>query len=360
MYNSVREMHIAIDYGLQHISSNRKQSINNFLKDLALNYSVLQFIELRSSGKTNDGKGFEDTQKRYDDLKELKRVKRDIPTIKQNDINEVFVVQPDDYYKLIGSTSLVLYNKFKEEYLYDAVEIPYKTLVFPNDYGELRTYKDFKIVISEAGEDDITLIDIDNYKSFPPTVGHDSKFMYVNLLLNKAKNIHWQRWDDIELYDTFIIIDDNPNRTYTLTYKSERPGETPDEEYTQTSNNHTISASIFSSDQEASYSRKRNELLSTLYSENIDENVQYSRNRHRKPISKLIQNRLVVEQGSDFLVPFVDIEYIKKPTLIDHITGKTCELSVTREIIDLAVQRLKAYIKDEGYQHIVNETQFSE
>jgi len=52
MYNTVKEMHIALDMGLQQIDSNRKQSISPEHKDMALNYAVLQFIETRSNPKT--------------------------------------------------------------------------------------------------------------------------------------------------------------------------------------------------------------------------------------------------------------------------------------------------------------------
>ena len=433
MYNSVREMHIAIDHGLQHISSNRKQSINSYLKDLALNYSVLQFIELRSSGKTIDGKGFEDSQKRYDDLKELKRTTGIIPTYKQEGIDQVFVIQPNDYYKLIGSTSRVIYNKFKEPHEYNNETIKYKVLEFPTDYSSPHeSYSEFKIIrrtISTSAEEDV--VNILNYPKFKSTFKHDAKFMYVNLVLNKTKIFHWERWDDAILYDRFIIIDDDDDIEYELIYKTT---EATPAFITRTSSNQTINVKEFAepylfvieteptdilevgdiitgqtssatsevirvisgtryiikdiegtySDNEVigvtgvankliasgvgypnitlnvEYKKKRNELLSSLYFENIEENVQYSRNRHRKPISKLHQNRLIIEQGSTFLVPFVDIEYIAKPTLIDHVTGKTCEISITREIIDLTIQRLKAYIKDEGYQQIVHETQISE
>lgn len=342
-------MHVAIDHGLQHISSNRKQSINSYFKDLALNYAVLQYIEHRSSGRTIDGTGFEDNQKRYDDLKELKRINIGISTYKQNGIDEVFVIQPNDYYKLIGSTSYVLYNKSKETHTYNSDSIKYKVLNFPNDYNTGETYANFKIT-----RDGVDIIDIGDYENFPSTFGHESKFMYVNLVLNKLVDFHWERWDDSILYDSFIIIDDDDAVDYELTYTSNG---TP---ISRTSSNETIVVNKFDEPIDTVYKKRRNELLSSLYIENIEENVQYNRNRHRKPLSKLIQNRIIIEQGEDFLIPFVDIEYLIKPTLIDYVTGKTCEISITREIVDLAIQRLKAYMKDEGYQHVVHETQISE
>ena len=74
MYNTVKELHIALDQRLQQLNSNRKLVLYPEQKDARLNEAVLQFINNVVSDKTNIKKeGFEDTQKRYDDIEELIR-----------------------------------------------------------------------------------------------------------------------------------------------------------------------------------------------------------------------------------------------------------------------------------------------
>ena len=69
---TVKEMHIGIDMILQKVNSNVISSFEPEEKDWVLNEEVNRFIKQRLSILSNEKRlGFQDTQKRVDDLKNL-------------------------------------------------------------------------------------------------------------------------------------------------------------------------------------------------------------------------------------------------------------------------------------------------
>jgi hypothetical protein len=353
MYNTVQELHNAIDLGLQHISSNRKQSISKFHKDMALNYAVLQYVDTRTSPRSNTkGKGFEENQKRYDDLRELKRVVT-LPTYIPTDFsgeNRVYSILPSDYLRATITTSKVSYNKFGlvVSHAPSATSIAY--LNFPDDMSSGAKYQNFRID-QTIGNNTTTIFGISPMHRFPDVFSVDAKFMIINLVLNHfSRNdeikVYWERYDSIYRPDTFIIVS-NIGGIFSLLYAGSQTNSVSDV-ITRSMVTNTINK------------RAANDLVSSQYRSSMLDNHHYRRNRHSNPITTIENKRLYVDCDDTFVVPSVNLEYLKRPTVIDHVTNSMCELSMNREVIDLAVQRLKAYIKDEGYQHIVNENQFNE
>lgn len=350
MYNTVTEMHIALDLGLQHINSNRKQSISVDHKDMALNYAVLQFIETRTSPKSNrKGEGLEETFKRYEDLEELKRTYKSKVNVSDNNS---FIIFPSDYYKFISAGANVKFSKFDLPTPHIDTTIVYHTLLFSDDSSANQTYENFKLT-----KDGNTIFDATSYKGLPDLYGADSKFMIINLVLEEINklndvDIYWESWNNVYKKDSFIIISKHSN--YTLSYgKIDNTG---------------LSKPVLSVAKEIKvkhFNIKGDkiadiDLISSMHKYSARNNYHNNRNRHLNPLGIISSKQLVIEQGYNFVVTDCEIEYYKKPRLISYRHNQSCEITVNREIIDLAIQRLKAYIKDEGYQHVVNENQIIE
>ena len=340
MYSTVKEMHIAIDVGLQHINSNRKQSIGIEHKDLALNYAVLQFIETRSNSKTNvKQEGLEDTQKRLDDLRELKRSYNSQTLMGDN---RVFSILPVDYYKLLSGGAGIKFSKFDLP-----KPIGKKTIqVSVFDISDI-TYDRFNISIN-----DVSVFNIKNYAGLNKLIGEDAKFMLINTILeevNKVKGIdvHWENWNNEYHKNSLIFVREGRIRNIQIRYAN---GVIEVNESSRVYNIYDFT----------SHDYKAIDIVSSQHRFGVDNNYYHVKNKHRNPTGYLVGNRLYIEEGDNFIVANTIIEYIKKPRLINLKNNQTCELTINREIIDLAVQRLKAYIKDEGYQHIVNESQIIE
>lgn len=346
MYNTVREMHIALDMGLQQIDSNRKQSISPEHKDMALNYAVLQFVETRSNPKTNfKREGYEDTQKRYDDLRELKR---SISLPSYNIKRGSFSILPVDYYKRVSVGANVIYSKLdlpkpseKDTYYYSILEFPDNTL------GKER-YLNFKI---EQGGD--TIFSINDFPNISKLHSADAKFMIINLVLEHIKDVdvYWENWNNVYKANCFILVNKETSATYTLSYGVRMPP------YSSVSLDHSTTYNKYP-DNDGTL--RPVDLFSSEDEFNTLSNPYYQKNKQLNPSSYIENSRIIVHDGSNFIVPSIILTYLKKPRLINLKADQSCEISVNREIIDLAIQRLKAYIKDEGYQHVVNESQIIE
>lgn len=342
MYNTVKEMHVAIDMELQHINSNRKQSITPYHKDMVLNQAVLQFVENRTNPKTNiKQEGLEDTQKRYDDIRELKR-SLVLPTMIDND--KVFIILPHDYYKLIGAGCRLRYYKVDKPKPNKKVVIKYHTLPFKDDNSG--KYTDLKL---ERKPFNSTLwdnvIDFSKY-NFSTFHSPDSKFIIINNIIEE-KNIFWESWNNTYNSNRLIILDEGYG-SYRFSYSN------------------VISLSKYNQVEYAAYSSFSGDtivpidLISSEYEFGVLGNYYMSKNKHLNPSGVIEGNRLYVQETDDFIALFIAVNYIKKPRLINHRSNQICELSVNREIVNIAVQKLKSYIKDEGYQHTVNENQLME
>ena len=341
MYNTVKEMHIALDMGLQHINSNRKQSITPYHKDMALNYAVLQFIENRTNPTTNVRKeGLEDTQKRYDDIRELKASVISNTLVDDN----VFAILPKDYYKLISAGARVKYFKSNKVKPNSTRVYHYYKLKLPNDASG--KYRNFKII--KYHNTSSSVIFNSTVENLPDFYTADAKFMLVNSILNTVdEQVYWEKWNDVYAKDSFIIIGDS-GTSYTITYDG------------QTSNSNYNTAQYNSYVNQPGDNLVPIDLISSEHEFESSSNYYTSKNRHYNPKGSIFNNRLVVYENDNFIISFVVFNYYKKPKLINHRTNQSCEISVNREIVDLALQKLKAYIKDEGYQHIVNENQIME
>ena len=348
MYNTVTEMHIAIDNGLQQLNSNRQQSIAPEVKDMALNYAVLQFIETRTNPKTNiKQEGLEETTKRYDDVRDLKRTY--ITKAYKYSKDKVASILPSDYYKYIEFGCDVAYSKYNtfntETKNLDYFVLPFKTTKQGNKY-----YEDFII----KGDRDILF---ESRKSNLPTIySSDAKFMVINIVLeelNKIEGIdvYWEYYNTEYYKQSFVIVNSSNNiihQEYSISYdrnqyKGEHKSKTL-ETYKDISNTTERPIDLYSSD--ISFSQNSNHY--------------YNANRQRNPSGELIDNEIIVKEGDNFIIDNVKLIYYKKPRLINYRHEQMCEIEINREIIDLAISKLKAYIKDEGYQLDKSEQQIIE
>ena len=117
MKQTVQEMHIAIDIGLQRLDSNREQEIRPEEKDIVLNDTVAKYItgRVRKTGN-NQRLGFEDDMDRYHDLEELKRT-TDVTLYE--DANEEKHIHEKTKFKLFDF--FANYEYFEEKFDYDQV-----------------------------------------------------------------------------------------------------------------------------------------------------------------------------------------------------------------------------------------------
>ena len=106
-------MHIAVQQGVDKINSLQADSLLSEEIDLELNKSVFRFINSKYGKNNIYRKGFEESQKRIDDLRTLVREYEAVTAFKEQLQKNIFVdtfTIPTDYMYLVNQVSRVYIN----------------------------------------------------------------------------------------------------------------------------------------------------------------------------------------------------------------------------------------------------------
>ena len=343
MYSTPQQCHIAIDYELQQINSNRKQSIDPAYYDMALNEGVLQFIETRSSNKSNlKHEGFEESQKRYDDLKDLKRQVSLSCIVDSEYYQRGYIILPSDYLKYTSSEVIITYNK---QGFGIPITIEKSSSIMVYDLSKI-VYP-FPITSTFKIGTGVAQIDITNLiRLVKSTRG---KFYAINVILDSLRKQGYDAY-----YETF-----NGEYKHEMLYIVSKLGVDLGTPLTITGLigvSRTINSLVYSStDKQTITNQSSVELLPTSGVRDVLNNYHSSRNRHSNPVADIIEDHLNIYHNSNFLPLTTILTYIKRPRLIDINSNTMCEITVPQEVIKLAVLHLKGILKDEGYNISANE-----
>lgn len=353
MYLTVKEAHIALDIRFKQLNTNRQTTIPYQIKDLAINRAVRKFIEQRTNKKTNPKReGFEDTQKRYDDIRELLKDEILDSFIHPNYPNLVYSVLPKDYFKLISDRSSIYWDCNTLNNTSSSSVTKYSVLQFLDDNtsgAATSYYSNFNLNINGV------LYSIPELSMIEKMNSADAKFTLIHTIIDSVNNrgqfnIYWERYDDKYYYNSFIVT----SGTTVLTSAQIT--------YLKKDNTTFTGAVVVASDitrykvdvPETTVIRP-NELTTTDIFWDMINNYYYTKNRQNKPISFLEQNRLITHHNPDFIVAKTHIQYIKTPTLVNLKLNQSCELSKMEEIIELAAIELYAISGDPNYKTMINE-----
>lgn len=329
MYNTVKELHIALDERLQQLNSNRKLVLYPEQKDARLNEAVMQYINNVVSSKLNVKKeGFEDTQKRYDDIEEL--IRTITLSIYINESDNVIAPLPYDYLHLINDRSILSYNCDGLSYTSQASVKAVTIIPFTADTAVAAPfYNSFKININGSA-----------IFTSPLTIKSvESRFMIINCVLETLNSagvyeIYWEYYLDHYEKNSFIIVK-TPTvvTTATITYGvTTINGTLSTYSYTTYGIGQTFPNSV----------KRSNALCSHEDVYDMLDNYYYNKNRHLKPISEIQRGFLKVFYNSTFIIKEVQIDYIKRPRLINLALNQSCELNCGEEIVAIAVQNIMA------------------
>lgn len=343
MYTTVQQCHVALDYELQQINSNRKQAINPAYYDMALNEAVLQFIETRSSNKTNlKHEGFEESQKRYDDLKDLKRQISLSCIIDAEYYQRGYIILPSNYLKYIPSEVVISYNKQGFDTLIGVynttsiIEYDLSKIVYPFPANS-------KFIVGSGSNE----VDISDLVRTVKTVR--GKFYTINIVLDTLRQIgydaYYETFNGVYKHETLFVVSKLGEALITPLTVTDLIGISK----VTTSKIYGNVSTQPITDQNAI------ELLSTSAVRDVLNNYHGSRNRHSNPVADIIGDHLNIYYNDNFIPLKVVLTYIKRPRLININTNTMCEITVPQEVIKLAVLHLKGILKDEGYNISANE-----
>jgi len=345
MYNTVEELHIALDQSLQNINSNRRGIIKPQEKDWLLNETQFRLIDIIMDARKT--KGYEDDQLNYDALLPVKELV-ELPII-PIDNKSGYAILPSDYLHRDSLAANVVFNCGDVP---KAIKINrvVMELTIPEDNNNPK-YDDFTITITS----DMSFIDIFKLSDYGYSGFNKSKsfFIIVGLVIDALReqgfDVYWERYNDIYKRNTFFII---PTTTTISTITS------IDATYGNTSINGTFDIQEYRVNIETGYKVIDNTPTGLVSTEDINDMLKSSffNTVPDKPIITLSKHIVTVYYTNDWFINRVKLRYIKRPMLINSIAGQMTNLkNISDKIVQMTVQNIKAKIEDRGYQAIVNE-----
>lgn len=347
MYNTIKELHIEIEQRIQQITSNRHRSIAPQFIDMVLNRTAIRYIQTRTNRKVNyKQEGFEDSQKRVDDIQSLKTESSWLKIIKNDESdNSGYVILPADYLKLITSRSKVIYSKpFYNKDLNTFVNTN-KTIYFLNVKDIIS--KD-NVVISINHLDSIYECDISDILSTLELSEFENPDLYEvsSLIIDKVKAStngkvipYWEEYCDAIaknclIFDTTITCDVVEVNTKVYNYAIH-----------EITDGMTISVA-------------ENDLVSTEEVYGILNNFYSSRNRHLNPVTDIVNGKLNVYYDKNFIVNSIKLSYIRKPRSFNLALNQMSDLEITPEFMDMVVSDILLILKDNSFNYIKQQSNF--
>lgn len=357
---TIQEMHIAVNLGVQKISSFQVDNLLPQEIDHELNVAMEKFIKQRYNPNGNKYReGFEQSQKRIDDLRNLVVTSKVDAYYNRESIEsgEFFVERarlPQDYMTLINMLTNVRFNcagavdpvlaartkiyfsvsltppfagyKLKAIKYYDPANpsniggafIENENGLEPNDYSNAANYTLGIIPVVSEQDQGVN----DDYE-LTPTV--DSN----RLLLNAPDATYVQNgWVAVwvnPLTDEEVVIEyPGPPITRTLVRRDDPnfPTKRVPGKFVQQDDIHAI-----------------------LYDP-------FNTTKHKYPKYTIQENFIDIYSNTSFIPIFVELTYIRRPKKLDYINGVGCELPehTHQEIVEMAVKSILETIESPRYQ----------
>ncbi len=373
-------MHIAVQQGVDKIHSLQADSLLSEEIDIELNKNMYRFINTKYGRNNIYRKGFEESQKRIDDLRTLVREYEASVTFKEQLKENIFVDTfrlPNDYMYLVNQVSRLWINNCQpiEPTFESEGGIYYFTLDFnnfviqPNDNGvsvfvdSIIMYEDQANAASTASaviwepSPALTSSGYNSATSYPAFTENVKQDILANS--GAGFDIYWEEFETINAPGSFVVVVDYElypwfNWDLSLGAMTQAVGMT----------GHTV-ASIFEDAQFTSttFSDKR---VPEVYSARITEGNRFSQQddiftllndpfnttKHTSPLTTMRGRSLDIYTSDIFIIDTVKITYIREPQEISLPLGVDCELPehTHQEIVAMTVSSILEAISDPRYQ----------
>jgi hypothetical protein len=344
---TIDEQHVGVEFGFQKVASSQYDSLLPEEIDLALNVAQLRFIKSRLANQRSQAPGFVNSQRHFDDIRELVVKNKKLPTtlVVVSDANYepnlVAAVLPYDYLFLVADRS---------EVVSDGRAAPKRTTVDINSYEhvtvlEQAAYTTLTVQYTyNVGGQSVTalLFDIDT-TSLKGGLVSPERFELIRLLLEKLNSnpygltFYWEVYGDLLKPSSLIAISERTSGVVTIT--TELGSKTS-----------TLTTRKLKRYTDLSGKLVVNRLTNPEELHLLQRNP-FARSSRRSPISTLSRSKLYTYED-DYLVVNTLIDYLRYPQRLSKSDGLSCELSphTHQEIVDLAVEYLQLSTSNPDYQ----------
>ena len=405
---NVQEMHLAIQQGVDKINSLQADMLLPEEIDIELNKSMMRFINTKYGKNNKYGKGFEQSQKRIDDLRTLVREYSAAVTFKEQFSEDFWVDQfqfPADYMYLVNQRSEVLIDNCKKiSFNYDNFSptayflLPLNDVWHPNlpitdpatntvtGYGP--GFFDYISITADFNDTSLGEL-IVNINSLTQTPNQPNNWQYPQDLeafrqffIDPANwmpytKVYWESYGSLLFPGQFIIIPDITNITWlnwdpTVTNAVSGTNEVsqlnvnfrgdPSDPTSTGVPGSSINNVTYLNYDEQSLETKRTldggqRVVSSNRFVQQDDifkllNDPFNTTKHTSPITTIRRDYIDIYTSDIFIIDRVKITYIRKPKQISLSLGIDCELPTHshQEIVDMTVSSILEGISDPRYK----------
>ena len=359
---TIDEMHIAVNQGVDKIHSLQADVLLCEEIDHELNKNILRFINHRFNPLGNKyQQGFEQSQKRIDDLRTLLTETTLPVTYKENLLNGKIYVDkgelPEDYLYLIRQSSKVAINKCKPiNFTFEEGISVFAVFVNITDLSKGNKY----FTAFEYFEDPSVNSSIDVYNN-PDGVLNSQPYPIVDILdtitsfgSTTPEGFITSGFTAVSANSgTVLLVQINPNAIQfqpgvsqiRLTYSD---GSTKTFDFaTNTPDSKRIPTGLTTKEIHPNKFVQHDDIFKLLTDP-------FNKTKHTAPLSTITNNQIEVYTDDTFLIVDLRVLYIKKPATVSKISSPQvdCDLPehTHQEIVDMTVSTILGNISDPRYQ----------
>ena len=377
---NVTEMHLAIQQGVDKINSLQADLLLGEEIDIELNKSQIRFINTKYGVGNKHGKGFEESQKRIDDLRSLVREYTAPTTYKEQYNNDIWVDTfqlPLDYLYLVNQRSeLWINNCLSIAYNYTNYD-PISYIVIPFDNFHNGTYfiNNLELVADPANGTlgQVTMLPGITWATYtyPADVVNLQTDIATATNWGAGFEFHWESYGNINVPNAFIVIVNTSTHGFFNWDSSVTNSISGTKLITSAIGSFPLSTGLTDSINTLAYGQYTADALGAKRVPIAMSSRQYALNKfvqlddiaklledpfnttkHTSPLTTIRGRHIDIYTSDIFIIDKLKITYIRKPREISLPLGISCELPdhTHQEIVDMAVSSILEGISDPRYQ----------
>ena len=376
---NVGQMHIAISQGVDKINSLQADMLLPQEIDIELNKSQIRFINTKYGSNNTYRQGFEQSQKRIDDLRSLVREYTAPTTYKEQYNNTIWVDKfqlPTDYMYLVNQRSEIMINNCSRLAWSFANTDPVAYIVVPfsNLHDGTNFINNLELV---ADPSDGTLGQVGmlpgiawNTYTYPADVVTLQNDIVLSANWGAGFDFYWEEYGNINVPNSFIVLVDTSVHTFYNWDSSITNVISGSNFITTALGSFATSTGLQDSENTLAYGEFTGDALGTKrIVDNANRDYALNKFVQQDDIAKLlgdpfnttkytsplttIRGRFIDIYTSDiFIIDKLKITYIRQPSEISLPLGISCELPIHchQEIVDMAVSSILEGISDPRYK----------
>tara|TARA_A100001201_G_scaffold61059_2_gene58299 strand:- start:20 stop:1165 length:1146 start_codon:yes stop_codon:yes gene_type:complete len=370
---NVQQMHLAVQQGVDKINSLQADTLLREEIDIELNKAVSKYINTRYGKNNIYRKGFEESQKRIDDLRNLVTEFEGTATFKEQLTTNIFVDTfslPSNYMYLVSQLSKVVSRKNCKSINYHLDSIntqalkPYFAIGLSefvcNDNSQIADSLVLYEDINDTTTGQVTIWSNTNNYQFPQDIGQ----LITNVVANPPAGIeiYWEQFNTLHFPGQFIVLintdviswfewDASVGTVSTLAALDS----TSTVLKTATGNNATLDYN----EKRVSSHHPSGTITNTVSNTFVQHDDvftllhdPFNTTKKTDPLTTIRGNNIDIYTNDIFIIDAVKITYIRNPKKISLSLGIDCELPdhTHQTIVDMAVSSILEGISDPRYQ----------